>query len=172
MQRKADSFALATGAGLWWDYWHYHSDWYGLGNRGLRSRTSHIRALCTVFEKICAAQDRFATPFQTWIVLDGEDASQDATYLHTPNPNGSAFPLLLTDIEWGTSAVAPLIRSLLPKLDIEVGWNRVLHEEKDGKSIWRTAHWIYANGIGAPLRAGQLGAATDKGARGGALQSR
>ena len=149
VQRKADSFVLEPD--LDWDYWHYHADWRGWGNFGWKYRGPHVQALCTVFRKICDARDRFSTPFQVWIVLDGEDAGLDATYLHGPNPRDT-FPLVLPDAEWGTSAAAPLVQSFLPDLPLESGWTRTLGEDDDGKPAWHTSHWFYAPGVGVPLR--------------------
>jgi hypothetical protein len=155
VQRKADSFVLEpvppvsdTG----WEYWHYHADWPGWGNRRWKYRRAHIQALCTVFQKICDARAQISMPFQTWIVLDGENAGLDATYLHTPNARDS-FPVTLADAEWGTSALAPVVQSLLPNLPLEVGWTRILAEDDEGVPAWQTAHWIYASGVGEPLRA-------------------
>lgn len=150
VQRKADSFVLEPESS--WDFWHYHADWKGWGNLGWKHRAPHVRALCTVFRKICEARDQFSTPFQAWIVLNGEDAGLDATYLHSPNPRDT-FPLMLPDAEWGASAALPLVQAFLPDLPLEAGWTHVLGEDDDGRPAWRTSHWFYAPGIGEPLRA-------------------
>lgn len=148
VQRKADLFVLEPEPD--WDFWHYHADWRGWGNLGWKHRGPHLQALCTVFRKICEARDRFPTPFQAWIILQ-DNAGEDATYLHTPNPRGT-FPVVLTDAEWGTSAAAPLVQAFLPDLPLESGWTRQLTEDDEGKPTWSTSHWFYAPGIGEPLR--------------------
>lgn len=151
VQQKAEAVSFDPGPDSWWELWHYHADRRGWGNLGWRHRRPHVVALCTVFRKICAVQRRFATPFQSWIILDGEDAGQDAVYLHTPNPNRNHFPIRLDDaskVEWGTSAMLPVMRALLPNLEIEVGWTA--NEDEDGR---RTSHWIQAKGVGVSLRA-------------------
>jgi hypothetical protein len=152
VERTAAEFTLEPEARAWWDLWQYHPDEPGWGNHGWRYRYPHIAALCKVFRTICSAHERFDTPFQTWIRIDGEDSAQDATYLHTPNPQQSPFPFTLVDAEWNTSALTPTLASLLPGLELEVGWTRVLDEDAKG-SVWRSAHWISARGIGIPLRA-------------------
>jgi hypothetical protein len=134
--------------------WHYHADWSGWGNRGWRHRRPHLVALCTVFRKICEAREQFATPFQAWVLVDGEDAGQDAVYIHTPNPNGTEFPIALADAEWGTSGLGSTLQSLLPGFDLEVGWTRSPNTDDEEGPAWRTAHWICARGYGVPLRAG------------------
>ena len=152
VQREAEEFDPWSSSDDWWDFWHYHADWPGWGNRGWRYRRSHLAALATVFKTICNGAHRFSTPFQTWIVIDGEDAGQDATFLHTPNPNGTEFPMTLTEAEWGVSELQPVMEQLLPGLDLEVGWTRTKYGDDDAS--WTTAHWIYARGVGIPIRAG------------------
>src|SRR5689334_7583427 len=153
VQRDAEAFTISPGAQEWWDTWHYHADWPGWGNLGWRHRRPHLVALCTVFRKICDARAEFSTPFQTWIFIAGEDAGQDATYLHTPNANGTAFPIMLADAEWGTSALQPVMESLLPGFELEIGWTRIANGDEEGPA-WSTGHWVCARGLGEPLRAG------------------
>ena len=154
MQRNAESFELEVGAASWWDHWHYHADWPGWGNLRWRYRRAHLRALCAVFEKIADARDRFPVKFQTWILLDGEDAGQDATFLHTPNANGTPFPFVPPDIEWGTSSpINDFVKSLLPNLGLHFGWSRTISAE-EGASKCHTALWICADGIGEPITPG------------------
>jgi hypothetical protein len=151
VRRDAESFELEVGADAWWDLWHYHADWPGWGNRGWRYRRAHLQALCTIFQKICDARDRFAVKFQAWILLDGEDAGQDATFLHTPNANGKPFPLTPPDLEWGASPdLTDAVKSFLPGLELKFGWSRSSSED-EGSPTCRTALWIFAEGIGEPL---------------------
>ena len=154
VRREAETFRMCPEPQDWWDTWHYHADWRGWGNLGSRYRQPHLLALSTVFRKICDARERFSTPFQTWIFIDGEDAGQDATYLHTPNANGTEFPIVLADAEWGGSALQPLMESWLPGLELEVGWTRRAGVDDEGRRASNTAHWVYARGVGVPLRAG------------------
>jgi hypothetical protein len=93
VHRLAAAWSPVIEPAAWWQAWHYHADWPGWGNRRHRWRREHLRALCRVFRTIVDARDRFATPFQAWIQLDHDDAGQDATFLHTPNPHATPFPL-------------------------------------------------------------------------------
>jgi hypothetical protein len=154
VEREAQGFVMKPGPEAWWDLWHYHADWSGWGNLGWRYRRQHLLALCTVFRKICEARAAFHTPFQTWILLNGEDAGQDATYLHTPNPNGTAFPIQPVGVVWGASALQPMMESLLPDYELEVGWTRVANADVSTDRAWSTSHWVCARGIGVPFRAG------------------
>ena len=148
--QRAESFQLNIEEDSWWDYWHYHADWPGWGNRGWAYRIQHLRALCVVFRKIVNARARFRTPFQSWILINGEDAGQDCVYLHTPNKNGSPFPLAIPIVEIGMTALAPTFQFLLPDLQLEFGWSSCEIDEDDTKT-WSSAHWIWARGIGEPL---------------------
>ena len=149
VHRDAEAFQLSPKPQDWWDLWHYHADWFGWGNLGWRHRGPHLLALCRVFQKICDVREQFSTPFQTWIVIDDNNALDDATYLHTPNPNRTEFPIVLVGVEWGTSALQPMLGSFLPGYKLEVGWGR--GADNTG-SASHTAHWIYARGVGVPLR--------------------
>jgi hypothetical protein len=152
VQRKADALVISSTPTDWWNLWHYHADWPGWGNRGWRYRLPHIRALATVFRKICLARAASSSPFQAWIVLDGEDAGQDATYLHTPNPYQTQFPMVLANVEWGTSALQSTMAALLPDFGLEIGWTRTRNAAGDAEPAWHTTHWVYAKGFGIPIR--------------------
>ncbi len=151
VHRKAAAFTLDPGAGTWWDHWHYHADWPGWGNRGWRYRREHLRALARVFLTIADAAPRFTTPFQTWILLHEEDAGQDAVFLHTPNGNGTSFPLDLGDLARGPSSLTPLLQPLLPGLTLELAFG--VHDDLDehDRPIQARTTWIWAPGVGVPL---------------------
>jgi hypothetical protein len=154
IHRQAASLDLRVEGGSWWNLWHYHADWRGQGNRGWRRRREHLGALAAVFRQIAAKHARFPTPFQAWIMIDGEDAGQDAVFLHTPNPHGTIFPITIPDIEWGTSALEPFFRECLPGLDLRVGHARSRSPDEDGVEQIRTAHLVWARGVGEPIAPG------------------
>jgi hypothetical protein len=150
VQRDAETFCLDFKDWTGFNYWHYHADWPGWGNLGWRHRLPHLRALCTVFQKIADARDRFdrfAMPFQTWIAISEEDAGTDATYIHSPNAT-SPFPYQPEAVEIEASVLAPCFRQLLPELDLHVGWSRV---PNDDETTWFTTHLVWAQGVGVPL---------------------
>jgi hypothetical protein len=148
--RRASSLQLEIGPMSWWDYWHYHADRRGWSNRCWRYRFEHIRALCAVYRVISSARDRFTTPFQTWIFLDDDDASADATFLHTPNGNGSPFPYHPLDVTWGVPDLDAAFRGLLPGLDLVIGRGQSIDLDEDGQT--QRPHWIiWSRDCGAPL---------------------
>lgn len=148
--REAHAYQPRVGPSAWWDYWHYHADWPGWGNRGWSHRRQHLEALCVVFRNIAARKHEFATPFQTWIMVDGEDAHQDATDLHTPNANGTPFPCSPDNIVVGGTALADEFQRMLPEFSLHCGWNSWL-DDSEGLPRPRTAHWIWAQDVGVPL---------------------
>ncbi|MCB9678223.1 MAG: hypothetical protein H6737_24190 [Alphaproteobacteria bacterium] len=141
MAHRASLEQARPRPGAWWDLWHYHADWPGWGNQKWRYRVEHIRALCVVYRSILDQSEDFKTPFQTWISLDEEDAGQDATFLHTPNRNGTPFPVAL-DIAWGPSPLEPLFAHLLP--DVHLAFGTL------GPDTGRL-HIVWAPGFGVPL---------------------
>jgi hypothetical protein len=58
-------------------------------------------------------------PWQSWLVLDAGDSSQDAVFLHTPNPNRDNFPYPFNGVAWGATP-PPWLEELLTG-DMELG---------------------------------------------------
>ena len=115
----ARNFSVIDHPDQWWDFWHYHADWYGCGNLRERYRFKNLSALTIVFKTIAKAD--LNGLFQTWILLNGDDAGQDATYIHSPNPNGSVFPWYVKDCTWGVPILETIVNKLLPEMEIRVG---------------------------------------------------
>lgn len=135
---------------MWWDLWHYHSDWDGWGNRAWYLRRAHVSALAKVFQTIASRRAEFHTPFQTWISLSGFDAGTDATYLHTPNPNHQNFPLRLPDIRFDTRAtalVADRLQSYVP--GIRVG--EVTYYDPERPDQATRDFLVFSDGVGLPI---------------------
>jgi hypothetical protein len=84
----------------WYDFMHWHADWPGLGNRSWKERSEHLRALFIMFERLTADVVSWPTPHQVWLRIDATDSSQDAVFLHTPNPNANNFPNEFPGVEW------------------------------------------------------------------------
>ena len=98
LHRDAARFAVRpTG---WYDFVHWHVDWDGVGNLRWRERREHLSALFTMFRRLLAETAEWTTPHQVWLQIDAYDASQDAVYLHTPNPNRENFPHQFEGTDW------------------------------------------------------------------------
>lgn len=150
VREEAENYRCDPEEGYWWDYSHYHADSPGWGNRGWRYRREHVRALCTVFQRNADARDRFSDDFQTWILLHTDDDGQDATYLHSRNPNGSLFPLALERVSWGVPELEDFLQPILPGLELRVGAVTTFDKYRDPPAM-TTTYFIYALGVGIPL---------------------
>jgi hypothetical protein len=84
----------------WFDLWHTHLDFFGVGNNSLKIRREHIKAHLAIYENLLERLDTLVKPYQSWIELDDEDAGKDAVYTHTPNPNENNFPLKIENLNW------------------------------------------------------------------------
>lgn len=118
LERDAARFSVSDVG--WYDYMHWHVDWWGTGNLSWRERRSHLAALFTMFRRLLAQTDRWEQPHQCWLLIDPGDSSQDAVYLHTPNPNGRVFPAPLDEVRWDAEIPARL-RELITEPDWQFG---------------------------------------------------
>ena len=98
LHRDAARFEISPEG--WYDYMHWHVDWDGLGNVRWRERREHLAALFTMFRRLLAETAGWNTPHQVWLQIDAFDGSQDAVYLHTPNPNRDNFPNAFEGTTW------------------------------------------------------------------------
>ena len=116
-----------------------------------------MRSLATVFAKTVAARDQCATPFQTWMMFSGRDAGEDATYLHTPNPNGTQFPVTFDDVEWDRPQDAWLLHELapmLPALELRLGhatYQDAGDPDQGEPPFTYDVYFVAAVAIGVPL---------------------
>lgn len=85
----------------WYDTMHWDVDWHGLGNLSWPNRKSHLAAFFTT-QPLASQTQEWTEPRQCWLVIDALDSSQDAVYLHTPNPNQENFPLSFDWVQWNT----------------------------------------------------------------------
>jgi hypothetical protein len=151
VRRQARNFSLIPEEGQWWDVWHYHSDWTGWGNINWSIRLEHIKALAEVFRSIAKAHDAFPTPFQCWIFISGRDAGEDATYLHTPNGNGTEFPVRLNEVDWSDERLLPVFEDLIPEYTLRVGRSSLFDEYAEPPRD-TSSFFIYSPEIGIPLQ--------------------
>lgn len=77
----------------WYDFWHRHLDFEGLGNNSLKVRRAHIKAHLLLYSKMISQLEQVGKPFQTWVCIHEEDSGADAVYVHTSNPNAKNFPV-------------------------------------------------------------------------------
>ena len=106
---RRDGAALARDAAAymvrvhapWFDLWHEHPDWDGRGNASWRARRAHLAAGFTILRRVAGQFAGWEVPHQVWYVIDPRDSANDGVYVHTPNPNGSAYPYPFDGVAWG-----------------------------------------------------------------------
>jgi len=92
----------------WYDFWHIHLDWWGQGNRNIEEHRKYIILYLQLMNRFVEQAKAFDKPWQTWLLVDLDDSSQDALYFHTPNPNQDNFPFGFDGVNWGIQMPALL----------------------------------------------------------------
>lgn len=140
---KAMNFKPSLQEDDWYDSWHYHADWHGAGNFGWRYRKQHILALCQVFKNFVNGIENFKKPYQLYFCLNQKNASQDAVFFHTPNPNSDNFPIKFEDVIWGETIIEKFFSELLPQFSF-----------KCGKSYWQGSmiFFVFSPEIGVSIK--------------------
>ena len=77
----------------WFNGSHKHFDWWGFGNNSFKRRKPHLDKLFRHFEILVEACKERKTEFQLYALLLDKSSLYDAVFLHSPNPNGTEFPL-------------------------------------------------------------------------------
>jgi hypothetical protein len=104
----------------WFDLWHNHLDFSGYGNDSLRIRRKHIQAHMALYKNLLKRLETFEKPYQSWVHIDEEDASVDAVFIHTPNPNEDNFPLKVGNLNWNCT-IPTVFQDLISTKDFIVG---------------------------------------------------
>ena len=113
-------YDLDFGYDGWFDVWHTHLDFFGVGNNSLKIRREHIKAHIALYENLLEKLTKLDKPYQSWIQLVEEDAGTDAVYIHTPNPNEENFPIKIDFLNWDCT-VPKYIRDLIDLKEFNVG---------------------------------------------------
>ena len=92
--RKARSFKADMARKRWCDLFHQHLDWDGFGNLSWRHRRRHLAVLLHAFRRAQVELASFPGPYQVFASITPDDSANDAVYVHTPNPNGTPFPMV------------------------------------------------------------------------------
>ncbi|MFF2155157.1 hypothetical protein ACFVVQ_07570 [Paenibacillus chitinolyticus] len=100
LRKKINDFYLQPDNESWFDFWHVHLDFCGIGEHSLKLRREHIKAHLVLYNILLKRLERIEKPSQSWICIHEQDAGLDAVYIHTPNPNGDNFPYKHVSIDW------------------------------------------------------------------------
>ncbi|QNF34635.1 hypothetical protein HUW51_18580 [Adhaeribacter swui] len=90
---KNNALDLSGNSNSWFDLWHIHFDWKGLGNKSWKKRKPHLDSLIKHFNSFEESLNSYPKPFHLFAIIHDYDSSDDAVYIHTSNPNQNNFPL-------------------------------------------------------------------------------
>lgn len=79
--------------GSWFDLWHTHTDLKGEGNTDFFTRLTFLEKLLQEYKRYKCELEKYPHPYQIFMIIDENDSSEDAVYIHTQNPNRDNFPL-------------------------------------------------------------------------------
>ncbi|KAA5531798.1 hypothetical protein [Paenimyroides baculatum] len=77
----------------WFDLWHIHTDFEGEGNTDFVTRRTSLDKLLQEYKRYKCELEKYPHPYQIFMIIDENDSSEDAVYIHTKNPNSDNFPL-------------------------------------------------------------------------------
>ncbi|PRO42820.1 hypothetical protein [Bacillus sp. LLTC93] len=97
--KEVNTFDLQLDHDYWFDFFHTHLDFFGVGKNSLKIRREHIKAHIALYNRLLKQLEAFEKPYQTWICIHEQDPMLDAVYVHSPNPNDDDFPHKLELLE-------------------------------------------------------------------------
>jgi hypothetical protein len=80
----------------WFDFW-------GIGNDRLKFRKEHIKAHMALYNNFLKELETCNRSYQSWVLINMNDAGQDAVFIHTPNANSDNYPYKNHNIDWNCS---------------------------------------------------------------------
>lgn len=142
LQRALRAVAKPTDRNLcsddWFNFWHQHLDWDGLGDLSPRLRRIFLEGYARLFRHFALQAHCLGKPYQLWISLNFDDAEQDAVFLHTPNPH-TPFPAVFSGVRWGLPELVAIFSPWLPGFTLVAGSGE--------ESLF-----LYADGYGVSLK--------------------
>lgn len=112
---KVHRYDLKLDNQSWFDYWHIHLDFFGVGEKSLKIRREHIKAHLTLYNRIVKQLEEFGEAYQSWVCIYENDPMIDAVYIHTANPNNTDFPNKMEELVWNCE----LPRTFKDLIDLE-----------------------------------------------------
>lgn len=100
LREEVNTCELNLDNDAWFDFWHTHLDFFGVGENSLKIRREHIKAHVALYNRLLKQLEEFEKPYQTWISIHEQDPISDAVYVHTPNPNDNYFPHKIEELAW------------------------------------------------------------------------
>lgn len=91
----------------WFDFWHTHPDWKSKGNRSSETKAWVAVITYELLKETEAITKSQKNRLQVWAALC-EDTGNNAIFIHSENPNKTAFPYDFSDVEWGIEDTSEL----------------------------------------------------------------
>jgi hypothetical protein len=141
MERIVAAYDFDSRRGSWFDMWHTHVDWHGKGTDDATVREHFLLEAIRSYDTFCGKMEDRGLPYQAWILVDLQDSSEDAIYVHSPDPHGdSPFPFSI-----GLAQSEPAADDPISQVFIERGFVRYLQPDHDDM------YFFARPGIGQPL---------------------
>jgi len=93
LQRDARFYRVNMERKQWCDFSHQHFDWQGFGDQSWLDRRRHLAVLLNAFRRAQIELSSYQREYQVFASVAPGDSASDAVYVHTPNPNGTPFPM-------------------------------------------------------------------------------
>jgi len=131
------------GSNSWFDMWHTHMDWHGVGNKNWERRKKYILDLLEFYRELKNRLSNFHTQYQVWVFIHENDSANDAVYVHSPNPNAENFPFSLNNIG-GLETKNQRLKGFLEGLGLDI----LMYEHND-----EILYYLFDKNIGVTLSA-------------------
>jgi hypothetical protein len=116
LKRNSRRFRVDMARRKWCDLWHSHFDWRGFGDKGFIHRRRHLNALLTALQRARIELSNYSGAYQLFAAIHLRDSANDALYVHTPNPNGTEFPVDFS----GANEIEELPTLLSGRVDLRI----------------------------------------------------
>jgi len=130
LTKKSRNFSIQMERRQWCDLYHEHFDWDGKGDENRFHRARHLNALFRALRRARVELAGCNQPYQLFAYVDLKNSTNDALYVHTPNPNGSPFPSPIERI----SVVAQAPPLIMAKINAK--YYEIRRSKKRGESIF------------------------------------
>ncbi len=125
---EVNTYDLKLNNEAYFDFWHNHLDFIGVGESSLKIRREHIKAHIALYDRLLKQLEEFKKPYQSWICIHENDPMSDAVYIHTSNPNNDYFPHKMNDLDWHSN-IPNAFKDLLDLYKFNVAYYKSEHEE-------------------------------------------
>ena len=127
----------------WFDNWHWHFDWKGVGNNSFKRRKPHLDKLFRHFEILAELIKEFKKEFHLYVFLFDYESSSDAIFIHTSNPNNNCeFPIKFPSLSKQSNLTNTYLQTYIDKLEEYV---KLYGKVDENFCI------LYKNNVGQPI---------------------